>query len=220
MSTAAAPVLAIALVRGVLMLLAMALVAPALLGEGRSPLDGDGRAIAVVLGLLLADAIGVNVALRRFTPHTSATLGWSRPVPLRAVVPGVVGFACCGLALASVLGVVGGAGAIQEFTDTVVGFGAGQRLTFVVIGVLGACVAEESLYRGAIQPALIARLGTVGGVVVTAVLFSVLHFNFHPVSLVTKALFGLIYGVLRWRTGNLWAAALTHALVWWVFGAA
>ena len=49
--------------------------------------------------------------------------------------------------------------------------------------------------------------------------FSLLHFNPHPISLISKLALGATYGVIAWRTKGLVAPAVTHALVWWVIGA-
>ena len=212
--------LPIAVVRGVLYVLGTAVLSRALLGEGVDPFGGSGPALALIAALLLCDVVGTNLALWKIGRQTPRTLGWIAQHVGRDVVLGIGGFVVCAAFFALVMLALGGQEAIDEVTSGIAGYTVAQRVSFVVIGVFGACAAEESLYRGYLQPALARKLGVVGGVVVTALLFSALHFNPNPVSLVVKFFFGVIYGVLALRTGSLVAPGVTHALVWAVIGAA
>lgn len=74
-------------------------------------------------------------------------------------------------------------------------------------------VAEEWLWRGLIQPRLIGALGSVAGVLLTAVLFSLKHVIVDASlgRLLALTGFGLMLGLLAARQG--WrASALAHAL--------
>lgn len=212
--------LAMAIIRGVLFFAGTAIVARQVLGDGVDLFGGSGPALAIIAALLLCDAVGTSLALWRVGRQTPATLGWPSVHVGRDVVIGVIGFAVCAAWLVLVMLAVGGTAAVGEVLDAIVGWSPTQRASFVVIGICGAAIAEESLYRGYLQPALVSKLGVVGGILLTSLLFSLLHFNFNPVSVVSKFLLGCTYGLIAWRTGSLVAPAVTHALVWVLIGAA
>ncbi len=72
-------------------------------------------------------------------------------------------------------------------------------------------IAEEQVWRGVIQTAVVRGYGPVVGVVLTAALFSAKHavVDLSPGRLVTNFVGGLVYGVVRhyWGTG---ASTVTH----------
>jgi len=212
--------LTIATVRGMLLFVGTAIVARSVLGDDVDLFGGTRTAVMVIAALLTCDAVGTTTALWRIGRQTPTTLGWPSAHLGRDVVVGVAGFGVCVGWLALVMLAVGGTAAIHEVIDSIAAYSPSQRVCFVAIGVLGGAVAEESLYRGYLQPALVGKLGVIGGIVVTSLVFSLLHFNFNPVSVVAKFLLGCTYGVFAWRTGSLTAPAVTHALVWVVIGAA
>jgi membrane protease YdiL (CAAX protease family) len=85
----------------------------------------------------------------------------------------------------------------------------------VVVGI--APVVEEWLYRGVIQQGLVAHLGRLRGVLLTACLFSFAHFEPSLSAASSLATFlatlpvGLILGAVRLATGSLLATILLHA---------
>ena len=87
-----------------------------------------------------------------------------------------------------------------------VGALAGLWLVFALLPAL----AEELMYRGVIQPAIVHRWGAAWGIGVTAALFSSLHMD--PAGLVPRVLMGVWFGYLAWRTRSLWASTWAHAL--------
>lgn len=80
---------------------------------------------------------------------------------------------------------------------------------WLVFALLPA-IAEELMYRGVIQPAIVHRWGAAWGIGVTAALFSLLHME--PAGLVPRVLMGVWFGYLAWRTRSLWASTWAHAL--------
>ena len=84
-----------------------------------------------------------------------------------------------------------------------------------------AAIPEETIFRGILQPTLQAKVGRWPGVALTAAIFSVFHvqFQFALPLLLSHFCWGLILGLLRERTGTLWAPAIAHMLVWIVLGA-
>ena len=78
--------------------------------------------------------------------------------------------------------------------------------------ILVVAVPEEFFFRGYLQERLLAHLGPLRAVVWTALLFAIGHYlvTFSPAAL---AVFfpGLLFGVLRLRTGSILAGTLFHA---------
>ena len=102
--------------------------------------------------------------------------------------------------------------------DAVRTYSASQRALFFFIGLIAA-FSEESIFRGYLQPALTNRFGSAVGIVVTATFFAAYHLQFAPLRLLSLALIGLVYGVLRGRDRSLVAPGVAHALCWAVLGA-
>lgn len=81
----------------------------------------------------------------------------------------------------------------------------------LVVGVtVLAPIGEELAFRGYLLRVLAARHGHLAGLLVTASLFAVIHFN--PASVVALFALGLVFGLLRLSTGSVWPAVLAHAI--------
>jgi membrane protease YdiL (CAAX protease family) len=96
-------------------------------------------------------------------------------------------------------------GPAQELADAVRG------PSFVVLALfvgIGAPVVEECFFRGFVQPAAIRRLGAVPGVAFTAMFFALAHFQ--ALQFPGLAVFGLVVGVLAFRTGRLGPSIVAH----------
>ena len=88
---------------------------------------------------------------------------------------------------------------------------AAQGTGFLVLALfvgIGAPVVEEILFRGFLQPAAIRRFGPAAGIVVTALVFGVIHFQ----ALQFPALFafGLVLGIMAHRFGRLGPSIFAH----------
>lgn len=188
------------------------------LGDG-DPFDGSPRDFALVFGIHAANVVlvlgGVLVGLGGRSP---TGLGWGEdPAPARSVALGVTGAVICASIVAGVGLVLGGVDGLRETVSGFVHMPVQQRLLCALIG-LGAALCEETVFRGTLQPWLVARLGPVAGIAVGALVFSAYHLRFAPVGFAVKALFGLLFGALRYHTGRNWASALAHAGVWLLVG--
>ncbi len=79
----------------------------------------------------------------------------------------------------------------------------------VLIGPL----CEELAFRGFMMPLLIRSLGPIAGIVITGILFGMLHGfeypDWRPVALIASA--GIIFGWRRYKTGSTVNSALMHA---------
>lgn len=76
-----------------------------------------------------------------------------------------------------------------------------------LLGIVVIPFLEEVIFRGLLQSALVSRLGARRGVILTALLFALLHglSSFVPVLALA-----LLLGELRQRTGSLWASYAVH----------
>jgi membrane protease YdiL (CAAX protease family) len=87
--------------------------------------------------------------------------------------------------------------------------------TIILISVLSAClwapVFEETFFRGTLHRYLPSKLGIKGRVVITALIFGMIH-PYGPTGLIDVALAGLIFGFLREWRGSLIAPMVAHFL--------
>jgi uncharacterized protein len=82
-------------------------------------------------------------------------------------------------------------------------------LTLVVI----APIAEEVVFRGFLYRGWAqSRLGVMGAIVVTSVLFGLLHIQYTWTGIVFCALSGVLFGWARWRSGTTTLPILLHVL--------
>lgn len=88
-----------------------------------------------------------------------------------------------------------------------------QGPAFLVLALLigiGAPVIEEIVFRGFLQRPLIARVGAVPGIVITAVVFALVHLQ--PLQFPALLAFGLVLGALAHRTKRLGPSIVTHVV--------
>jgi len=86
-------------------------------------------------------------------------------------------------------------------------------LLWLAINLGVAVLAEELLFRGLLQPALIRYLGTWPGLLLTAGLFGAAHLPFSPLFAVVTACAGLGYGLAFHYSGRLSLAIVLHGAV-------
>jgi sodium transport system permease protein len=95
---------------------------------------------------------------------------------------------------------------VENALRELVGVG-GSWPVMVLLGALTPAIAEEILFRGAVQQSLKPSMGK-GAVVLTAALFALMHLD--PWRLVPTFLLGLAAGALVWQSGSIWTAILFH----------
>ncbi|UFQ96124.1 CPBP family intramembrane glutamic endopeptidase [Pseudomonas wenzhouensis] len=86
-------------------------------------------------------------------------------------------------------------------------------LLWLAINLGVAVLAEELLFRGLLQPALIRYLGTWPGLLLTAGLFGAAHLPFSPLFAIVAACAGLGYGLAFHYSGRLSLAIALHGAV-------
>lgn len=93
-------------------------------------------------------------------------------------------------------------------------FGTEEMFYFSIIAVFVAPFVEEILFRGFIQPAMIERLGKIGGILLTAMIFGVSHSQYaeYDSALISVTAVGLILGITRDKTGSIIPCIIAHLL--------
>jgi membrane protease YdiL (CAAX protease family) len=97
---------------------------------------------------------------------------------------------------------------VQLMSNTVLAEGRGfsQFFTLVIVAPL----TEELLCRGLILRGLLSRYRPWAAVVMSAILFALMHVN--PWQTLSALVLGLIFGWFYLRTGSLWPGIVGHAL--------
>ena len=86
-------------------------------------------------------------------------------------------------------------------------------LLWLAVNLGVAVLAEELLFRGVLQPALVKRLGTWPGLLLTAGLFGAAHLPFSTLFAAVAACAGLGYGLAFHYSGRISLAIALHAAV-------
>jgi len=82
-----------------------------------------------------------------------------------------------------------------------------------LVTVVLAPVGEETLYRGFVFRGWAqSRMGVMGTILLTSVIFALMHHQYNLVVLLFVLCMGLILGWLRWRSGSTTLTILLHAL--------
>jgi membrane protease YdiL (CAAX protease family) len=92
-----------------------------------------------------------------------------------------------------------------------------DRLSIIAIGLAATTIGpvfEELIFRGFAQPLFVRSLGLAGGLLATALPFSLLHgpqYNWSWQRLLILTLASVAFGIVRHRTGSTAASSLMHA---------
>lgn len=101
---------------------------------------------------------------------------------------------------------------LQDFAKIILGAEKWWELLLpIIMGVILAPIGEEVYFRGFLYPTLRARFGVMGGILLTALFFSAMHFDLYRLIPIAVGGAGLTY--LYERTGNLWTNIIAHG-VW------
>ncbi len=85
-----------------------------------------------------------------------------------------------------------------------------ELMILLVASVPVAGLTEEMLFRGLVQGAMEQKEDVTKAVVITAFMFAVMHFN--PWWFLEVFILGIFMGILTWRCGSIYPAALAHGL--------
>jgi membrane protease YdiL (CAAX protease family) len=84
-------------------------------------------------------------------------------------------------------------------------------IPFVLFISLAPGIGEELLFRGYMQKRLLERWSPTAAILVTSLLFGLMHVTPHSVA--NAFVIGLFLGVLAWRTGSVWPGVVCHAFI-------
>jgi len=82
----------------------------------------------------------------------------------------------------------------------------------IVFAGLIAPVTEEVIFRGYLLPSVMKHLGYVWGVVISSVIFAMVHMVFEPMTLLIMFLLGCMLSVMYIRTKSLWPGIIFHSI--------
>lgn len=133
------------------------------------------------------------------------------------------GFFIGALMFAGSVGILAAFGAveIEQGEPSQVGFAALGGVLLVLFGWIIQGGAEEALIRGWALPVIGARYKPWIGLLVSSIIFAVLHGlnpNLSAIALVNLGLFGVFAGLYAMREGSLWGISALHSVWNWVQG--
>lgn len=77
--------------------------------------------------------------------------------------------------------------------------------------VIFAPAFEEVFFRGFLFEGFRrARTGIIGAIIITSLIWSLLHVQYEPFHMTTIFVLGLLYGIVRYKTGSLWSTFIMH----------
>jgi membrane protease YdiL (CAAX protease family) len=78
--------------------------------------------------------------------------------------------------------------------------------------VVAAPAFEELLFRGFLLPGLTPALGGIGAALVSSALFGLLHLQYDLFDMTAVVLLGLLFAIVRLRTGSVFLTFTLHAI--------
>jgi membrane protease YdiL (CAAX protease family) len=156
----------------------------------------------------------VSLALLREQPFWSS-LGWHKIRPLsggKSAHPAIYFFAGCGLSLV-VLGLTNLVSRPENVPIDEVFKYRQTAMWFVATSILVAPLAEETVFRGYLYPTFARWFGVGPSIVVTGVLFGMMHgpqLGEAKSLIAIMSLVGIVLTLVRSRTGSVFASFLMH----------
>jgi uncharacterized protein len=98
----------------------------------------------------------------------------------------------------------------RSLTDVMTAHSAADFALLVLAVVVAASIAEEMLFRGFLQGALERSMDVTKAVLLSAFIFTLLHFN--PWWLIDILVAGVFLGVMSWKSRSLWPCVIVHAV--------
>jgi uncharacterized protein len=87
-----------------------------------------------------------------------------------------------------------------------------------ISAVVLAPLFEESFFRGFVFVGLKqTRIGSVGTIALTSLAWALLHIQYDIYGMVTILVLGIVFGIVRLKTGSLWSTIFLHSM-WNAFG--
>lgn len=91
---------------------------------------------------------------------------------------------------------------------------SGTIWLFAIALVVAAPLAEEIIFRGfAFRGFAASRVGVAGAILIPSAVWAAMHVQYEVFYIVQIFLLGVVFGILRWRSGSLWLTITLHAIV-------
>lgn len=135
-----------------------------------------------------------------------------RKLPWSSVLIAALGAPALGAVLETVISLfsIEESGTLKVIADAIEN-ARGLEVPLFILGIsLGPGIGEELMFRGYIQPRLIARHGPKIGIVITSALFGLLHIDALQSPL--AAALGVYIGLVAYYFDSIWPAMVTHGL--------
>ncbi len=196
-----------------------ALLAFAALLLGQLVIGAGTQQRSIVVGLWLTEALAIAlpaiIALRgaglRLGPYLGVRRATWKQLIVAAVASGanqpVVSFLTWAVRETFPESMVSSFDAKQRMLDAIF---AAHAVPMTITVVIAAPLGEELFFRGFAFPALSRTMGVAAGIVVSGVLFSLLHLD--PVGFVGLMEIGIVLAALRHWSGSIWPAVIGHAV--------
>ncbi|WP_345323535.1 type II CAAX endopeptidase family protein [Candidatus Villigracilis proximus] len=188
--------------------------------ERRPPLEaGFWMSLQLILSFVLVYAI-LWAWLKFFEKRPFWTLGYEAKNALMQYGRGFLAGALMFGGAVAILAVTGGV-VFEQGDPTQQGFAALGGVIIVLLGWIVQGGAEEVLIRGWVLPVIGARYKPWIGLLVSSLIFALLH-GLNPglsvIALINLALFGVFAGLYAMREGSMWGISALHSVWNWVQG--
>jgi membrane protease YdiL (CAAX protease family) len=91
---------------------------------------------------------------------------------------------------------------------------SGTVWLFAIALVVAAPLAEEIVFRGFMFRGLAASpVGIAGALVIPSAVWAAMHVQYETFFIVQIFLLGIVFGILRWKSGSLWLTIVLHAII-------
>lgn len=172
--------------------------------------DGDLLALATIISGLISGLLTLAIVALRGGRQWRAQLGFCAPRAWE-LLTWCLYFIAFLLALEWLTHIMDRP-VTPDFMNEVYASADSKLLLFVAVVVV-ASVFEEVFFRGFLLEGLRgSRVGSAGGVLLTAALWSVVHIQYDLFGIASIFLIGLMLGIARLRTASLWTPIVLHAL--------
>lgn len=115
--------------------------------------------------------------------------------------------------LADITGLLVDTAASNEFTLDIYNTSVYPVLLWVSI-IIFAPIFEETFFRGFLFEGFRqSRLGPIGAIGLTSLAWAALHIQYGIFEIVVIFLMGVLFGIIRIKTGSLWSVIIMHAFV-------
>lgn len=185
------------------------LAVPALLSDLRS----NGLFLAVATCVSSPICIALTVLCVRMKRTWSVRKYLALRKVERTVLLKWLGFALLFAVCSDVLTMLLGREILPDFVARAYATASFVPLLWIAL-VVAAPAFEEVFFRGFLFQGLQhSRIGPIGAVILTSIIFGFIHFQYDLYGMATAFAIGLLLGTARWKTDSLYPPAAVHALI-------